>query len=126
MASDGRLFLMNIQTNEVTKARMDLYRKTMRESGFDDATVQRNVDDTWVWRNIFVGETCAEAERLALKNWETQQAFRMAMRKRVYEEQGLLLKEEAGPAARNQQQHSLLCGSPDTVSEEIAKIDRKS
>jgi len=46
------------------------------------------------------------------------------MRKRVYQEQGLLLKEEAGTPSRDQVQHSLLCGSPDTVSEEIAKIDK--
>jgi len=124
MAREGRPFLMNIQSNEVTKHRMDLYRQTMRESGYDEATVRRNVDDTWVWRNIFVGETDAEAERLARGAWETQQEFRMAMRKRVYEEQGLLLKQEAGPVARNQLQHSLLCGSPDTVSEAIAEIDK--
>ena len=124
MARAGRPFLMNIQTNEVTQHRMDLYRKTLRESGCDEAGVKRNVDDTWVWRNIFVGETDAEAGRLALSHWETQQEFRKAMRKRVYQEQGLLLKDEAGTPSRDQVQHSLLCGSPDTVSEEIAKIDR--
>ena len=123
MARAGRAFLMNIQSNEVKKHRMDLYRKTMRKSGYDEATVARNVDDTWVWRNIFVAETDAEAERLALEAFETQQAFRQAMRKRVYEEQGLMLKQETGPVARNQAQHSLLCGSPDTVSEAIAEID---
>jgi alkanesulfonate monooxygenase SsuD/methylene tetrahydromethanopterin reductase-like flavin-dependent oxidoreductase (luciferase family) len=115
---------MNIQTNEVTQHRMGLYRKTMRDSGFDDATVARNVDDTWVWRNIFVAETDAEAERLALDAFKTQQEFRQAMRKKVYEEQGLLLKQESGPAARNQVQHSLLCGSPATVCEAIAEIDK--
>jgi len=124
MARAGRPFLMNIQSNEVTKQRMDLYRKTMRENGYDDAAVARNVDNTWVWRNIFVAETDAEAERLALPAWETQQEFRQAMRKKVYEEQGLLLKQEAGPAARNQMQHSILCGSPATVTEAIAEIDR--
>src|SRR6185295_17220503 len=109
MARAGRPFLMNIQSNEVTRHRMDLYRKTMRESGFDEATVARNVDDTWVWRNIFVGETDAEAERLALAHFKTQQEFRAAMRNKVYAEQGLLLKQEpAQPAARNQIQHSLL------------------
>jgi alkanesulfonate monooxygenase SsuD/methylene tetrahydromethanopterin reductase-like flavin-dependent oxidoreductase (luciferase family) len=124
MARAGRPFLMNIQTNEVTQHRMGLYRKTMRDSGFDDATVARNVDDTWVWRNIFVAETDAEAERLALDAFKTQQEFRQAMRKKVYEEQGLLLKQESGPAARNQVQHSLLCGSPATVCEAIAEIDK--
>jgi alkanesulfonate monooxygenase SsuD/methylene tetrahydromethanopterin reductase-like flavin-dependent oxidoreductase (luciferase family) len=124
MARAGRPFLMNIQTNEVTRQRMDLYRKTMRESGFNEATVARNVDDTWVWRNIFVGETDAEAERLALDAFRTQQEFRQAMRKKVYEEQGLMLKQEAGPVARNQAQHSLLCGSPSTVCDAIAEIDK--
>ena len=124
MAREGRPFLMNIQSNEVTKHRMDLYRKTMRESGYDEATVARNVDNTWVWRNIFVGETDAEAERIAMPAWKTQQEFREVMRKKVYAEQGLMLKHEPATPARNQQQHSMLCGSPDTVAEAIAEIDR--
>jgi len=124
MARDGRPFLMNIQSNEVTRHRMELYRRTMRESGYDEGAIARNVDDTWVWRNIFVAETDAEAERLAMPAWETQQEFRQAMRKKVYKEQGLLLHQETGPAARNQVQHSILCGSPATVCEAIAEIDR--
>ena len=124
MARAGRPFLMNIQSNETTRERMDLYRKTMRESGFDEATVARNVDDTWIWRNIFVGETDAEAERLAVSAFTTQQEFRMAMRKKVYAEQGLLLKQESGPVARNDVRHSLMFGSPATVAEEVAKIDK--
>ena len=123
MAREGRPFLMNIQSNEVTKARMDLYREAMRAAGFDEETVTRNVDETWIWRNVFVAETDAEAQRLALPAWKAQQEFRQAMRKKVYSEQGLLLKHETGPAARNEVQHSIICGSPATVAEEIAKID---
>jgi alkanesulfonate monooxygenase SsuD/methylene tetrahydromethanopterin reductase-like flavin-dependent oxidoreductase (luciferase family) len=124
MARAGRPFLMNIQTNEVTRHRMELYQKTMRKSGFDENKVARNVADTWVWRNIFVADSDAEAERLARDAFRTQQAFRQAMRKKVYDEQGLLLKQESGPVARNQIQHSLLCGSPETVCEAIAEIDK--
>jgi alkanesulfonate monooxygenase SsuD/methylene tetrahydromethanopterin reductase-like flavin-dependent oxidoreductase (luciferase family) len=124
MARAGRPFLMNIQTNEVTRQRMDLYRRTMRDAGFDEGAIQRSVENTWIWRNIFVGESDAEAERLALGAFRTQQEFRQAMRKKVYEEQGLMLKQETGPVARNQAQHSLLCGSPDTVCEAIAEIDK--
>jgi alkanesulfonate monooxygenase SsuD/methylene tetrahydromethanopterin reductase-like flavin-dependent oxidoreductase (luciferase family) len=125
MARAGRPFMMNIQTNEITKHRMDLYRKTMAEAGFDEATVARNVDDSWVWRNIFVAETDAEAEKIAIPAFETQSEFRQAMRKKVYEEQGLMMKKEsaAAPAARNETSHAVLCGSPATVAEEIAKID---
>ena len=124
MAREGRPFLMNIQTNEVTKHRMDLYRRTLRDSGYDEQTVARCVDDTWIWRNIFVAETDAEAKRLALPAFEHQQEFRKVMRKKVYEEQGLLLKQETGVPARDQAQHSIICGSPATVAEEIAKIDK--
>src|SRR5687768_7132144 len=123
MAREGRPFLMNIQSNEVTKQRMDLYRKTMREAGHDEATVARCVEDTWIWRNVFVADTDAEAERLAMPAFETQQAFRQEMRKKVYEEQGLLLKQEAGPVARNDARHSMICGSPATVAQAIAEID---
>jgi len=123
MAQAGRPFLMNIQSNEVTKHRMDLYRTTMRASGFDEATVARNVDDSWVWRNVFVAETDAEAERLAIPAFEVQQEFRQAMRRKVYQEQGLFMKKETAPAARNEIRHSMIFGSPATVAEELAKID---
>jgi alkanesulfonate monooxygenase SsuD/methylene tetrahydromethanopterin reductase-like flavin-dependent oxidoreductase (luciferase family) len=103
---------------------MDLYRKTMRESGFDEATVARNVDDTWIWRNIFVAETDAEAERLAMPAFKTQMEFRAAMRDKVYKEQGLFLKKEENAAARNEAQHAVLCGSPTRVAEAIAEIDK--
>lgn len=124
MARAGRPFLMNIQTNATTKQRIDLYRRTMRECGFDEAAIARNVDETWVWRNIFVAETDAEAERLAMNAFHTQQEFKQAMRKKVYAEQGLRLKDETATPARDQVQHSLLCGSPATVCEAIAEIDR--
>lgn len=124
MAREGRPFLMNIQSNEVTQKRMDLYRKTLRESGHGEDVVRDCVDNTWVWRNVFVAETDAEAKRLAYPAWETQQEFRAAMRKKVYAEQGLLLKQDEGLAARNNAQHSLICGSPETVAEAMAEIDK--
>jgi alkanesulfonate monooxygenase SsuD/methylene tetrahydromethanopterin reductase-like flavin-dependent oxidoreductase (luciferase family) len=124
MARAGRPFLMNVQSNEVTRRRMDLYRSSMRESGFDEQTVARNVADSWVWRNIFVAETDAEAERIALPAFRSQMEFRAAMREKVYREQGLRLKQEESVAARNESRHAVLCGSPATVCEAIAEIDR--
>jgi alkanesulfonate monooxygenase SsuD/methylene tetrahydromethanopterin reductase-like flavin-dependent oxidoreductase (luciferase family) len=127
MARQGRPFMMNVQSNEVTRHRMDLYRKTMRDSGHDEATVARNVDDTWVWRNIFVADTDAEAERVGIPAFKAQSEIRERMRKRIYAEQGVSLvkMDTAGvaPAARNQVKHSLIYGSPDTVAEAMAEID---
>ena len=124
MARAGRPFLMNVQSNEVTHQRLLRYRETMRDCGFDEAAIARSLAQTWVWRNIFVAETDAEAERLALPAFQTQADFRQVMRRRIYEEQGVLLKPEIAPAARNEPRHALLCGSPATVAEAIAEIDR--
>ncbi len=42
--------MMNVQSNDVTRHRMELYRRTLGALGFDDAAVARNVEQCWVWR----------------------------------------------------------------------------
>src|SRR5260221_10434338 len=63
LARQARPFLMNVQSNAITAARMALYRRTMQESGFDDAAIARATDQCWIWRNVVVAETDAAAER---------------------------------------------------------------
>lgn len=129
MARQGRPFLMNVQTDEVTQHRMDLYRKTMAESGFDDAHIAQAVDETWVWRNIFIAETDAEAERIGIPLFEAQREQRPKMRNRILKERGETMVKPAATGvapkapARNVTEHSLICGSPATVAERLAKID---
>jgi alkanesulfonate monooxygenase SsuD/methylene tetrahydromethanopterin reductase-like flavin-dependent oxidoreductase (luciferase family) len=127
IARQKRPFMMNVQSNEVTRHRMDLYRRTLREHGCDDATVARNVDECWVWRNVFVAETDAEAARIAIPAFEAMHEERSAMRKRVYEEQGVSIvpmpTPGTAPAARTMIEHSLIYGSPATVAEALAKVD---
>ncbi len=129
MARQGRPFLMNVQTDEVTRKRMDLFRATMHDSGFDDAAVARAVDETWVWRNVFIADTDAEAERHGVPLFEEQREHRTLMRRRVAAERGESMaqltnaKPTAEPPARNLTEHSLICGSPETVAEKLAAID---
>ena len=52
IAHRAQPFMMNVQSYDVTKHRMDLYRATLREKGLDEAKVARLVDDCWVWRNV--------------------------------------------------------------------------
>ena len=127
IARQGRPFMMNVQSNEVTRHRMDLYRRTLRELGFDEAAVARNVEQCWVWRNVFVAETDAEAERIAVPAFEAMHEHRTAMRKRVYEEQGVSIvpmpAPGTAPAARMVVEHSLIYGSPATVAEKLAQVE---
>ncbi|MBV9251313.1 MAG: LLM class flavin-dependent oxidoreductase [Acetobacteraceae bacterium] len=126
IARHGRPFMMNVQSNEVTRHRLELYRQTLRDIGFTEEAVARNVEQCWVWRNVFVAETDAEAERIAIPAFEAMHAQRSAMRERVYREQGVSLvpmpAPGAAPAARKVVEHSLIFGSPATVSEKLAAV----
>ncbi len=106
---------------------MELYRATLRAQGLDEAQVARLVDDCWVWRNVFVAETDAEAERVAVPLFQQMQQQRAAMRERVYREQGVRLQTTApgpaAPAARTVIEHALIYGSPATVAEKLAAVD---
>ncbi len=127
IARRAQPFLMNVQSNEVTRHRMDLYRATLRAQGLEAAQIARLVDDCWVWRNVFVAETDDEAERVGVPLFQQMQQQRAAMRERVFREQGLRLQSHApgpaAPAARTVIEHALIYGSPATVAEKLAAVD---
>ncbi len=126
-AEQGHPFMMNVQSLETTRQRFELYRKTLRAHGCDDAKVARLIDECWVWRNVFVAETDAEAERIGVPLFKQMQEQRTAMRERVFREQGVRLQSTVpgptAPAARTVVEHGLIYGSPATVAEQLAAID---
>jgi alkanesulfonate monooxygenase SsuD/methylene tetrahydromethanopterin reductase-like flavin-dependent oxidoreductase (luciferase family) len=126
LARQGRPFLMNVQAMEVTRQRIELYRRTMREAGHHEDAVARNLENCWIWRNVFVAETDAEAERIALPAFHAMQEHRAALRERVFREQGVRI-EVPTPSllapARVDPRHALICGSPATVAEAFAEIE---
>ena len=128
VARQGRPFMMNVQSNAVTAQRMDLYRKTLRETGLDEAAVARNVEQCWVWRNVCVADTDAEAERIAVPAFQAMQAMRTAMRNKVYEEQGASIVPMPAPGseppARTVIEHALVYGSPATVAEKLSAVGK--
>ncbi|MBV8166728.1 MAG: LLM class flavin-dependent oxidoreductase, partial [Alphaproteobacteria bacterium] len=124
MARKGRPFLMNVQSNEVTRARMDLYRTTMREIGRSEEEIADAVDQCWIWRNVVVAETDAEAERVGVPAFVAMTEQRAVLRERVYREQGVRIKAEAAaPPSRVDPKHALICGSPKTVAAAFRELD---
>jgi len=127
LARKRRPFMMNVQSYDETKRRMDLYRQTLRAQGMTETEVARLVEDCWVWRNVFVAQTDAEAERLGVPLFEEMQKQRAAMRERVFKEQGVRLQSHApgpaAPAARTVVEHALIHGSPATVAEKLAALE---
>jgi alkanesulfonate monooxygenase SsuD/methylene tetrahydromethanopterin reductase-like flavin-dependent oxidoreductase (luciferase family) len=124
LARQGRPFLMNVQPMAVTRHRIALYRKTMREAGFDEEEIARNLEECWVWRNIFVAETDAESERVGVPAFQAMVEARAALRNHIYRETGLRIEVPVAdlPSARASTEHGFICGSPARVAEAIAEI----
>jgi alkanesulfonate monooxygenase SsuD/methylene tetrahydromethanopterin reductase-like flavin-dependent oxidoreductase (luciferase family) len=124
LARQGRPFLMNVQSMAVTHHRIALYRKTMCEAGFDEEAIARNLAQCWVWRNIFVAETDAEAARVGIPAFQAMVESRAALRNRIYRETGLRIEVPATdlPSARASTEHGFIHGSPARVAEAIAEI----
>jgi alkanesulfonate monooxygenase SsuD/methylene tetrahydromethanopterin reductase-like flavin-dependent oxidoreductase (luciferase family) len=123
MAREGRPFMMNVQSDEVTLDRMEQYRAKMSEAGHDDETVARNVSDSWVWRNIFVAETDAEAKAVGLAYFQDMRAYLQTNRDRM--NTAAELKAQASGivgSARNSLENGMIVGSPETVCERIQKV----
>lgn len=116
-------FLMNVQSNGTTLHRIAAWRAAARQAGHDEPMIAAALDASWAWRNVFVAETDAEAERIALPAFAAMQEHRAATRKRVEHEQGVSLSHDAtAPAARVDPRHALLFGSPATVAEQLAAV----
>jgi alkanesulfonate monooxygenase SsuD/methylene tetrahydromethanopterin reductase-like flavin-dependent oxidoreductase (luciferase family) len=125
LARQGRPFLMNVQSMAVTRQRMELYRGTMRQSGYGEDRIAGNLENCWVWRNVFVAETDAEAERVGVPVFQAMVESRAALRDRIFRETGMRIAVPAGdlPSARASVEHGFIHGSPARVAEAIAEID---
>jgi alkanesulfonate monooxygenase SsuD/methylene tetrahydromethanopterin reductase-like flavin-dependent oxidoreductase (luciferase family) len=126
IARQGRPFMMNVQTNPETARRMQLYRSALRDTGLTDEAVERRVEECWVWRNVCVADTDAEAERIAVPAFHAMQELRAAMRHKVFAEQGVSIvpmpAPGSAPPARTVVDHSLVYGSPATVADKLAEL----
>jgi alkanesulfonate monooxygenase SsuD/methylene tetrahydromethanopterin reductase-like flavin-dependent oxidoreductase (luciferase family) len=126
LARQGEPFMMNVQSLETTARRVGLYRETMLAAGYDEAAVAANLKASWVWRNIFVAPSDAEAERIGVPAFETMTWTRAEMRNRVFAETGARIAVPAGdlPGSRAARGDGLLYGAPAAVAADIAAIDR--
>ena len=124
LARQGRPFLINVQSMTVTRDRVAQYRKTMREARFAEEAIGRNLEQSWVWRNVFAGSTDAEAESIGVPAFKAMVESRAALRNRIYSETGMRIEVPQSdlPSARASGEHGFIHGSPGRVAEAIAEI----
>jgi alkanesulfonate monooxygenase SsuD/methylene tetrahydromethanopterin reductase-like flavin-dependent oxidoreductase (luciferase family) len=125
LARQGKPFLMNVQPLAVTRKRMEKYRAALRSAGHGEERIAANLEQCWVWRNVFVAESDAEAERIGVPALKSMVAARAEMRNRIYRETGMRIEVPEGdlPSARASAEHGFICGSPATVAAAIAEIE---
>jgi alkanesulfonate monooxygenase SsuD/methylene tetrahydromethanopterin reductase-like flavin-dependent oxidoreductase (luciferase family) len=126
LARQGQPFMMNVQSLETTARRVGLYRETMRQAGHGEEAVAANLKASWVWRNVFVAASDAEAERIAVPAFETMTRARAELRNRVFAETGARIAVPASnlPGARTARGDGVIHGAPGSVAEDIAALDR--
>ena len=123
MAREGRPFMMNVQSDETTIERLKQYQTTMSEAGYSDETVDQNMADSWVWRNIFVADTDADAEKLGIPYFKEMRAYLQTNRDKMNTTTELQTQATgAVGAARNSLEHGVIVGSPETVSERLQAV----
>ena len=124
MGEQGRPFMLVIQPDDETSRRFDVYKKTMSESGYDDEAIERNMEQCWIWRNVFVAETDAEAEKIGVPAFVESRQHIQDTRNRLNTAEEMATVSQSLADPRFGVEHSMIYGSPDTVSERIAKIEK--
>ncbi len=124
LARQGQPFLMNVQSVETTRRRFTLYREAMAEAGFDDRQIAQNLARCCVWRNVYVAETQAAAERVGVPAFQAMAASRAELRNRIYRETGrrIAVPESELPSARASVEHGFICGTPERAAEAVAEL----
>ena len=128
MAHIGRPVLLRGRSTNHVGDGISLYRETMEESGFEDATIEANLDQIWVWREIHVAET----DELALDEYlpafheayVTMEGFRNRYNPPQYtmDRQTAPIPREMYGKQPDPGSNELLVGSPERVAEQLAQL----
>ena len=109
----------------MTRQRVELYRKSDARSGLRRGADRAQPRECWVWRNVFVAETDAEAERVGVPVFQAMVESRAELRNRIFRETGMRIAvpESDLPSARATLEHGFIHGSPARVAEAMADVD---
>jgi alkanesulfonate monooxygenase SsuD/methylene tetrahydromethanopterin reductase-like flavin-dependent oxidoreductase (luciferase family) len=121
LGASGQPFLMNLQTNEITSARIAAWRQAARQNHVPESAIEAALDQSWIWRNVFIADTDAEAERIGIPAFAAMTEYRAATRNRIQREQGISIAH-AAPASHSDPRLGLICGSPATVARQMEAV----
>ena len=122
MAKIGRPILLGGVDGDVLRSRLEIYEQTMRETGFDETTIQKTLDHTWVTKDAFVACTYSEAREVAEAGfWRERKHFREA--RKFYNPGGFPDPEPGEPVPASEDfDKSYIVGTPEQVADQVAEL----
>ena len=122
IAKQGRPALIGVQTVDPLRHRLKLYRDTMIEAGIAEEVIEKNLNETWAQRAIYVGDDdqeCLRVAEAALGRY--QEHLRDA---RVRFNPGGLPPRPPGqaPPPGEVVEHAFLAGTPHRIAEQIEEL----
>lgn len=124
MAKQGRPLMLVVQPDDETERRFGVYRDTLAESGLDEESAERVMEECWIWRNIYVADTDAEAEKLATRVHEANRRHITETRLRLNTAEEMASVRVGLSDPRFNVENSMIFGSPDTVAKRIERLGR--
>ncbi len=124
MAKRRRPLMLVVQPDDETERRFGVYRQTLVEAGLDSDAVKRTMDECWIWRNIYVADTDAEAEKIASRAHEANRRHITETRLRLNTAAEMASVKVGLSDPRFNVENSMIFGSPDTVAQRIERLGR--
>lgn len=122
MAKIGRPILIGIQILDTLRSRMEKYRDTMLESGFDEEATEKALNQCWASRDLFVAESYTEAREIAEAGFRRERRhFREA--RELYNPSGFPPLDPSKPLPPGEDfEKSFIAGTPRQVADQIAEM----
>ena len=122
MGKQGRPLMLVVQPDDETERRFNVYQDAMRDSGYDETHVKWAMENSWIWRNMYVAENDADAERLATLVHVAGRTHINETRLRLNTEEEMASVTTGLADPRFRVENSMIFGSPDTVAARIERL----
>ncbi len=128
MGRIGRPVLLRGRSTNATARSILIYRESMEEAGFDEETIERSLDQVWVWREMHLAETDEQAMEeflpAQLDAFNRMEAYRTQWNppECPMERQTAPMGREGYSDAPNPDASENIIGSPGRVCEQLSQM----
>ncbi len=124
MAAIGRPALIGIHTLDTLRHRLQLYKDTMLQAGFQEEAVEDALDETWAQRGLYLADSDDEAVDVAANALNRYREHLLDARVK-FNPGGVPPRPPGQPPAPGEMvEHAFLAGTPETVASQIHELQQ--